>query len=208
VSTTPGSPQPPSSRAAQEASILADLRGAGVEVPSIHALREHGGAYRRAVPVLTAWLPRVTDFGLHESILRALAVPFAKPDALQPVIDDFTSMDTGNEEADVELRWVAGNALDVLWDDRSFEELRDICADPSYGRARQMVVLGMGKSKHPEAPAVLIRLLGDDGVRLHAVQALRKLRPASARPVLVELRPTQDAFMRREIDKTLAKLGA
>jgi hypothetical protein len=205
VTATDPSPDDDPSR--QTAAIRADLHAAGYDVASLHELRESGTRYKDAVPVLAAWLRRVTDFGLHESLLRALAVPFAKKDALQPVIDDFTHIDTGNSEVDTELRWVAGNALEVLWDDTAFDQLHAICADTGYGRARQMVVIGMGKSQNPAAADTLIRLLDDNDVRLHAVQALRKLRPDAAHEPLTRLRDTQDAYMRKEIDKTLAKLA-
>ncbi|WP_370290218.1 HEAT repeat domain-containing protein [Nocardioides sp.] len=208
MTITPSTPAPdPDEAAAQAAAILDDLRNAGYVVASLHDLRESGTRYQDAVPVLASWLPRVTDFGLHESLLRALTVPFAKQAALQPVIDDFTRTYTGSEAIDIELRWVAGNALEVLWQDTAFDQLRDLCVATRWGRARQMVVLGMGKSKHLDAADTLIGLLDDDDVRLHAVQALRKLRPAAAREPLARLRDHHDGVMRKEIDKTLAKLA-
>jgi HEAT repeat protein len=186
--------------------IVDELREAGFDVDSVYALRERYDDYREAVPILVKWLPKVREFGLKETLLRNLAVKFAKP-ALEPVIDAFESMDTSVDPTGFQLRWAAGNTIEVLWDDRSFDRLLQIATDPSYGRGREMVVLGMGKSKRPEAVPTLIELLDDPEVRVPAVNALRKLKPPEARQPLERLRSAvEEKWIRKDIDKALAKI--
>lgn len=186
--------------------IVDELREAGFDVDSVYALRERYDDYREAVPILVKWLPKVREFGLKETLLRNLAVKFAKP-ALEPVIDAFENMDTSVDPTGFQLRWAAGNTIEVLWDDRSFDRLLQIATDPSYGRGREMVVLGMGKSKRPEAVPTLIELLDDPEVRVPAVNALRKLKPPEARQPLERLRSAvEEKWIRKDIDKALAKI--
>ena len=47
-----------------------------------------------------------------------------------------------------------------------------IVSDPTFGRNRQMLVLLLGKLKEESAIPVLIDLLEDEEVRLHAISAL------------------------------------
>lgn len=186
--------------------IVDELREAGFDVDSVYALRERYDDYREAVPILVKWLPKVRELGLKETLLRNLAVKFAKP-ALEPVIDAFENMDTSVDPTGFQLRWAAGNTIEVLWDDRSFDRLLQIATDPSYGRGREMVVLGMGKSKRPEAVPTLIELLDDPEVRVPAVNALRKLKPPEARQPLERLRSAvEEKWIRKDIDKALAKI--
>jgi HEAT repeat protein len=104
------------------------------------------------------------------------------------------------------LRWTIGNALDVLADDSSFDDFVELVRDRRYGKARQMVVLGLGKSKRPEAVDVLLGLVDDPDVDGHAVKALGKLKAPSARTALQAKLDDKRAWVRAEARKALAKL--
>jgi HEAT repeat protein len=164
--------------------------------------------YRKAVPVLLEWLPRVTDRKVKEEIVRALSVPWAKPDATRPMIEEFRRVDESVDPAGTGLRWTIGNALDVLADDSCFEELVGLVHERDFGKARQMVVLGLGKSKRPEAAQVLLGLVDDPDVDGHAVKALAKLKSPAARAALERKLDDSRAWVRGEARKGLAKLGA
>ena len=194
----------PEDPAAQEGAIVAELREAGFDVDSAYALRERYSSYRDAVPVLVRWLPRVRDRDLKEMLLRNLATRSARA-ALPAVIEDFRTMDTSADRTGWQLRWAAGNAIEVLWDDMWFDALVELATDPAYGRGREMVVRGLAKSKRPEAGAVLVSLLDDEDVRVAAVIALRKHPRPDARARLEALREDQEAWVQREVDTTLAK---
>ena len=99
----------------------------------------------------------------------ALSVPWANPQATGPLIDLFRGVDETNGGS---LRWVIGNALEGVGDDRYFDELVGLARDRHYGRDRQMIVLGLARSQRPEATDVLVELLNDSDVIGHAVSAV------------------------------------
>lgn len=70
--------------------------------------------------------------------------------------------------------WAIGNALSVVADDSHFDELAELARDRRYGTARQMIVHGLGRSRHPAAVGLLIELLADDDIAAHAAIALGK----------------------------------
>jgi len=96
----------------------------------------------------------------------------------------------------------------VLYDDSSFDDLASLAVDRSYGRARQMVVLALGKSKCPEAVPILIGLLDDPDVNGHAVAALGKLRARAARAGLQGMLGDDRAWVRNAAKKALSRLGS
>ncbi len=189
-----------------EEPILAELAEVGYETRSLADLRHSGERYRDAVPVLVGWLPRVSDRKVKEEIVRALSVPWAKPAATRPMIDEFRRVDASVDPTGTGLRWSIGNALDVLADDSVFDELVELVRDRRYGKARQMIVLGVGKSKRPEAVDVLLSLVDDPDVDGHAVKALGKLKATSARPALERKLEDNRAWVRGEARKALARL--
>lgn len=188
--------------------LLEDLAAAGFRVDSLADLRESGRRYKAAVPVLLRWLPLVADKSLKSEIVRALSVPWARPAATGPLIDEFRRVDPEVDPTGLGLRWTIGNALEVVGDDSKFTELVELVQDPSFGRAREMVVLGLGRLKRPEVVDVLIGLLGDAEVSGHAVKALGKLKATKARPALERMLNDRRAWVRREAKKALARLSA
>lgn len=189
-----------------EEPILAELAEAGFSTRSLADLRRSGVRYRDAVPVLLRWLARVTDPKVKEEVVRALSVPWAKPVATRPMIEQFRLVDVAVDPTGMGLRWAIGNALDVLFDDASFSELAELATERRYGKARQMVVLGLGRSKRPEAVEVLLGLVDDSDVDGHAVKALGKLKAPAARTALRAKLGDNRAWVRGEARKALAKL--
>lgn len=191
------------------AGLLEELAGVGYEVESVAELRSSGARYPRAVPVLLKWLGRGDVAFEKEEIVRALSVPWARAEALGPLIELFRSVPRGGEEEEEEelLRWAIGNALEVLWDDARFDDLVALARDESLGKAREMVVLGIARSKNMLAGEVLIELLGDPVVSGHAVKALRKMKVPSARPALELMLDDSRAWVRKEAQRALAVLG-
>lgn len=151
--------------------LIEDLRSAGYSVASVDDLRRSGVQYAGAVPVLLKWLPRVSTLREKECIVRALSVPWAKEQALLPLIAEFAVEPIPRSPEHESVRWAVGNALDVLWNDSEFQALTRLVLDTRFGRARQMVVLGLGKSPRPEAAEILLDLMDDPEVNGHAVEA-------------------------------------
>ena len=142
-------------------SLLTDLASAGYQVGTVSELRTSGTSYRDAIPVLMKWLPRTESSKEKEQIVRALSVPWARTAALGPLIEEFRASPVPGDPQHELLRWAVGNGIEVLWDDAWFGELVALARDERFGKAREMVVLGLGRSKRSEAGAVLIELLGD-----------------------------------------------
>jgi len=122
------------------------------------------------------------------------------------MIDEFRRVNSSVDPTGTGLRWTIGNALEVLADDSSFDELAGLARDRRYGKARQMLVLGLGKSKRPEAVEVLVGLMDDPEVDGQAVMALGKLRTPLARAALESKRDDKRAWVRREARKALGRL--
>ena len=155
--------------------------------------------------MLLRWLDRCEDTFEKEEIVRALSVPWARGEALDPLIEAFRATPRGDQSEEL-LRWAIGNALEVLWDDSRFDELVALARDESFGKAREMVTLGLGRSKRPEAGKVLIELLDDSVVSGHAVKSLRKLRVPQARAGLERMLADKRAWVRKEAQLALAAI--
>ena len=139
-----------------EGPILASLREVGYEVGSLAELRHSGLRYRKAIPILITALPHVAEKKTLMEVVRALSVPWAMPAATRPLIELFRRAD---DPTGLGVRWAVGAALDVAWNDDEFDDLVELARDRSYGRSREMVVLGLARSKRPEAGEVLVELL-------------------------------------------------
>ena len=189
-----------------EKPILEDLAALGFNEESLADLRHSGFPYGEAVPVLLKWLADVNDPKLKDEIVRALSVPWAKPQATVPLIHEFRRVQSSDDPHGMGLRWTIGNALNVVFDDASFGDLVDIATDRRYGSGRQMVVLGLGKSKNLDAANVLVRLLDDPEVNGHALKALRKLRALIPRRRLEDMLRDQRTWVRNEARKALDAL--
>lgn len=152
--------------------LLSRVNDLGYPVSHLSQLAKCGVKYRDAIPLLVGSLDDLTSLSEKEDLIRALTVPWARPLATAPMISQFHQLsDDGTQLA----AWTAGNALEVLWDDAYYDELADIGLNPSHGFAREMVVYGFRRSRHPLAPSTLERLLGDNDVNGHALKALLKL---------------------------------
>jgi hypothetical protein len=188
----------------QLASLMDELKQLVYDVPTPEDLPKTRRRYRDAVPVLLVWLPRIDDIAARESIVRALSVPWARPDAIEPLVREF---EQSNAEA---YEWAVGNALSVVADDSAFDDLERIVRDARYGKAREMVVVALGnaKKRRDDALRVLTDLLADDELAQHALLGLEKLGDPRAIPSVERLLDADDRWIRTCAKKTLAKLRA
>lgn len=193
------------------AQLVEDLADAGVDVRDLWELVNGRVQYRAAVPVLVDWVehldervPTADRDRVREGLVRALTVPAARPSAAPALLAEFRRV---SDPTGLGPRWVIGNALEVVADDSVFDDVAAIVRDPAFGRARQMVVLGLARSKDQRAVPLLIELLDDEEVAAQAALALGKLRAGEARSALERQLESQHALVRREAQKALAKLG-
>jgi len=192
--------------------LARDLGAVGVPISDLWELVNAKVQYKAAIPVLIDWLrnveQRVPGPGqsrVREGLVRALSVPAGRPGAAPALMEEFRK---ASDHSETGLGWVIGNALSIAADDSVFDEIAALAQDPGYGRARQMIVLGLGRSKDPRAVPLLVGLLGDGDVAAHAVMALGRLRPPGVRSAVERLLDHRQALVRREAKKALARLPA
>lgn len=181
--------------------IVRELGTQGYRVNTIGELVRSGAEYRTAVPILLHWLPRIADLQVKEDIVRALSVPWAKPNTAPVLIDEFQKTDSPG------LRWAIANGLAVVADDSVFEDLERLVQDRSLGKAREMLTLALGNMHHPRAVTVLMGLLEDEQVVGHAIMAVGKLRARIAQGRLKQLSEHPTEWVRKAAKEALAKLG-
>lgn len=161
----------------EEQPILAELRELGLEVELIQDVYHQRVDYKRAIPLLVSWIPRVHDATVKEMLVRAVGDPAARGIAGPILVEAF-------EVADGEwhgLRWTIGNAIEAVADPSLLDDMIRLARDKEHGRAREMIVMGLGRIRRPEAVRALIGLLDDPEVDGHAVKALARLLPPEAR---------------------------
>lgn len=182
-------------------SPLNELAELGYEIDSLDDLRHLGRDWKTALPALLRWLPRIEDLHVKESVVRCLSVPWIGNRATGELIVEFkryapvlkhpSNPWDGNkmlEPSEKEkqsypsfsLAWAIGNALAIV-DIRGFErQVVELCSNPEYGAARQMVVLSLYRLGNSEAEDTALHLLSDEEVGLHAVMALGKMKSKRA----------------------------
>lgn len=181
--------------------ILQTLRDSGIAISSLDELVNTSRPYPEAVPVLLRLLPTAREPNIREAIIRALTVKEARGIAAKPLVDEFRTS-TENWVR----KWTIGNALSVVADDSVFEDLVELAKDQRHGRAREMLMLALGRMKNPRAAAVLMELLDDDEVVGHAVIGLGNLRAEKARPLLERFLNHPMPWVRTEAKRALKKI--
>jgi HEAT repeat protein len=190
--------------------ILRQLADAGVFAGDLWDLVNTRVKYPRAIPILVDWVENLDDrvpaedrAGLLDVLSRALAVPAARPTAANPLVARFKTVD---DPSGLGLRWTIGNALEVVQDDSVFDQIIELASDPSFGRARQMVVLGLRRSRDPRAVPFLISLLKDNDVAAHAAKALGRLGDPAAQEALLAAVASPNALVRSEARQALKQI--
>jgi hypothetical protein len=165
----------------EEQPILAELAKLGLEVEHIQDLYQNRIDYRRAIPLLVSWIPRVEEPTVKEMLVRAVTDPAARGIAGPTLVEAFEASAGENWSG---LPWVIGNAIETIADASLLDDMIRLARNREYGRAREMVVMGLGRIRRPEAVQALIELLDDPEVAGHAVKGLARLQAPEARAAL------------------------
>jgi HEAT repeat protein len=188
--------------------LIKVLNDADIYIESVWDLVKSKEAYTAAIPILLDWLEHLDDRVsgdpgniLREGIVRALTVKEARPSAAPVMFKEFKKTQTSSS-----LRWIIGNALSVVTTRDHLDEILSICQDRKYGKGRQELVASLGRFNDPRVVPVLIDLLQDDDVVAHALEALRRLRPAGVKALVEPLLHSTSPLVRRRAAKTLTKL--
>jgi HEAT repeat protein len=138
---------------------------------------------------------------VKEDIVRSLSVPWVGNTATEQLMDEFKSAD-----AHPALAWAIGNALSIV-SVKGFEsQIVELCRNPRYGMARQMLVLGLGRFRTSEAEEAAVELLDDEDVKLHAIGALGKMKSKRDLFELERLLTDKLAAVRKEARKAITKI--
>lgn len=127
--------------------------------------------YKKAVPILMEWLPKIAYKSAKEDIARTLSTPWAKPEASKALIKEFKRI--GEENS---LNWAIGNGISITAMESDVDDLLEIISNKKYGTSRQMIVQYIYKFKDPRIVTKLISLLDDEDVQGHAIYALGRLK--------------------------------
>lgn len=190
-------------------SLLSELSASGYPVTDLAQLVHAKDRYPEAIPVLIQWLDSLEPEDVQrqkqdvEFAVRALAVAEARGSAGPTLVRLFR---IASDPTGMGLRWVIGNTLEVAANDQIASDLISIATDKSYGRARQMIVLGLARLKSPRAERALIELLSDDDVNGHAVIALGKRRSQAAARAISRLLVHSNPWVRKEAKKALERI--
>ena len=183
--------------------VLAELRQAGITVEWISDLYNKRFDYRSAIPILLNWLPRVENPAVKEAIVRALSVSWArKTEAPVLLVEEFRKA-----KGKSALNWAIGNGpFIVVADDSVLDDIVDLIRDETYGKAREMLVIALGRMKTPEVKYTLIKLLDDENLAGYAIMALGRLKIQEARPAIERFLTHSKSWVRREAKRALAKI--
>jgi hypothetical protein len=140
---------------------------------------------RSSWPVLLEWFPRLSQPGLVETVARYLGQSGLHPRA-------FPALEAGFRRwagRDAGPGWTIGASLAAAATIAQLPPLLDLATDERFGRDRQMIVESLWRyGKNELVAPVLIDLIHDPDVGLHAMSALRRtLGNAAALPHLEHL---------------------
>jgi hypothetical protein len=137
---------------------------------------------KAAMPVLLEALPTLSDPALAGAVAGHLRRPWARPNAFPALLEAFERWAPIDQQAG----WALGDALATAATATQLDRLLVISADTALGTTRQMVVYSLGRyRKYPEVAPVLVALLDDHDVGLHAMSALRRVvGPVEALPLV------------------------
>jgi len=191
--------------AKDEQIITNKLKDIGININSIYDLVNSQKPYTNAIPVLIELLEKgqLKQNQTIEGVIRALAVEDAKGIANKSLLELYFN----SFEQNPPYRWAIGNTMEVIMTDDDIEEIIKIVSTPENGISRQMFVSALGKIKSEKSEQVLISLLEDEQVRIHAIDALGKMKSYRAKLKISEIANSSKGSLKKEAIKALKKIG-
>lgn len=161
-------------RAKEYKGLINELAGIGINITSIWDLVNTKAKYPHAITYLLKYLPMVTYERNKEGIIRALTVSEAKGVAIPVLLNEYLKLPKEKEN----LRWIIGNAVNVIATKNDVETIIPIVLDKENGPSRQMFVSALGKIKNEKIKNVLLQLINDDDkvIRDEAQKVLKKFK--------------------------------
>lgn len=194
--------------------IIAELEAQGFQMPSkaVRARYHDEVVYLKdprdiknledALPILIKWLPKIKNRSIKKALIQTIAVKGSKVDVLTPLVSAFLT------EKDEDIKWTIGERLAYIANDETFDKVFALATDKRHGKARAMLVWGLGKMKKHREQAVkyLLEAINDKDVAVNAMIALGNLKVKEAREVVERFLDDKDSWVRSEAKKALAKI--
>jgi len=187
--------------------LASDLAAVGIRVQSAWDLVNDRKSYPETFPILIRHLFRGYSPRNLEAIVRSLTVVEARGVAHEPLIRLLTSLPKPQTIHEASVFWAIGNALAVTAPLSAMEQLSELAVDPRYECARDGLVRGLGRWKSSRAVAILKQMLEIPDAQMAALEAIRKLRPLSLAPELIELSKTGGDYVKKEAKKALEQIA-
>ncbi len=161
---------------AEQASLLADLREAGLDIIRLSDLINMSSKYEGAIPILLRHLQLPYSEVTRETIARALAVPEARY-AWPTLVAEFKNAPMGDENG---IKSCAKDGLAVALaataTDAVIEELIALAKDRSHGKSRLLLLSALTKSKNALAKKALEELSSDPDLAIEIASWRKKRR--------------------------------
>jgi hypothetical protein len=130
-----------------EAPLVRDLATIGVEVGSVYDLVNDTVTYEKAIPLLLDHLRREYPDAIREGIARALGIPATRALGWRILVDEYRRTENRNNRVKDGLAVALAGASD----DSVLHELIELAKDKDHGDSRILLLLGIKRSRRPEA---------------------------------------------------------
>jgi HEAT repeat protein len=186
----------------EELDLVKELNLIGQNINSVWDLVNSKQSYQDAIPILLAYVTKDFHDRNREGIVRALAVKEAIGKASPVLLDEYNKIPKDK----MLLRWSIGNTIYTTVSESDVERILLIVQDKENGMSRQMFVAALGKVKSEKVEDVLIKLLDDDEVAAHALEALVRMKSKKAREKILTLISHPNTLIKKEAQKALKKI--
>lgn len=150
--------------------------------------------------ILLSYLDKVNG-NEQEMIVRALTEK-----GLKEVSRQLVKLFYIEKELNQGKLWAVGNALSVIDDKSTYNQILEICKNNKFGIARQMLMPTLRKINTEVSFRLLMDCLNDATVKGHALIELRKLCDPRALKTIENLQVRKGTLEEKEKKKAIAKL--
>lgn len=141
----------------EQATLIQELACVGVKISTVWDLVNTSTLYTAALPILLAHLRRPYSDGTREGIARALAVSATRPIGWNVLVEAFEKTESSNTR----VKDGIAVALAGASDDTVISELIELAKDKRHGDSRLLLLLGIKRSRRPEAKNAIEELAAD-----------------------------------------------
>ena len=117
------------------------------------------------------------------------------------LLEDYLSPETTDL-----TRWCISDCFYMIRSKKYVSEYLDIISNPTWGHNRRMIILLIGKLKVESAVPLLIELLEDEEVRLHAICALSDFKKEEFRCHFERFQNSKHSGWRKYANEAIKKL--